>query len=62
MRRNNFLEMTVPELVERFVAIAVDQDRALFDDEIAKFNRLYDQMEEVRNELKSRQATPACAF
>jgi len=46
--------MTVDQLVERFVSIALDQDKALFADEISKFNRLFDQMEDVRNELKSR--------
>src|ERR1700733_15675004 len=47
-------EISVPELVERFVRIALDQDEALFSGEIARFNVLYDQMEIVGNELKSR--------
>jgi hypothetical protein len=46
--------MTVNELVERFIDIALDQDKALFNFEIAKFNKLYRQMDTVRNELKSR--------
>jgi hypothetical protein len=46
--------MTVPELVERFAAIALEQDEALRMNEIAKFNRLFDQMEEVEQELKVR--------
>ena len=54
MRRFNVKTMSVNELVERFVAIALDQDRALFNDEIAKCNKLYDQMDKVRNELKNR--------
>jgi cytochrome c oxidase assembly protein Cox11 len=54
MTRFNVKMMTVNELVERFVAIAVDQDKAIFNEDTAKFNRLYDKMEEVRNELKSR--------
>lgn len=46
--------MTVNELVERFVAIALDQDKALFNDEIEKCNALYGEMDDVRNELKNR--------
>jgi hypothetical protein len=47
-------KMTVAELVERFIGIALDQDNALFNGEISRFNELYDQMDEVRNELKRR--------
>jgi enoyl reductase-like protein len=47
-------DMTVEQLVERFVAIALDQDKALFRREHAKFNRLFDQMEAVESELKAR--------
>ncbi len=54
MRRSNVHAMTVDQLVDRFVAIALEQDKALFHDEIAKFNKLYDLMEEIRSELKSR--------
>lgn len=54
MTRVNVTEMTVSELVERFVAIALDQDQALLYDDYAKFNRLYKQMDAVRNELKRR--------
>jgi hypothetical protein len=53
MTRFNVKTMTVNELVERFVTIALDQDKALFNDEIAKFNKLYGQMDTVRNELKA---------
>lgn len=54
MTRFNVKTMTVNELVGRFVAIALDQDQALSNDEIATFNKLYSQMDTVRNELKSR--------
>jgi hypothetical protein len=47
-------EMTESELVERFAAICVEQNKALFDDEIAKFNRLYAEMVEVRDVLRTR--------
>jgi hypothetical protein len=45
---------TVAELVDRFAAICVKQDKALFEDEVAKFNRLSRQMVAIRDELKSR--------
>jgi hypothetical protein len=41
-------------LVERFMAIALDQDESLLEDDTARFNELYLQMEVVENELKSR--------
>lgn len=54
MTRFDLKTMTVSELTDRFIAIAVEQDKAIFDDDNAKFNRLYDQMEDIRNELKCR--------
>jgi hypothetical protein len=47
-------DMTTVELVDRFAIICVKQDQALFENEIAEFNRLYDQMAEIRDELKAR--------
>jgi hypothetical protein len=46
--------LTVAELVTRFGAIAIDQDKAIFDDNNRKYNRLFDQMQAVKDELKSR--------
>lgn len=46
--------MTGGQLVDRFVTIALEQDEALLNDQIPKFNRLYDQMKDVIEELKSR--------
>jgi hypothetical protein len=54
MKRARLQELTADQLVERFTAIALDQDEALLMDEIAKFNRLFDQMEAIEEELKSR--------
>ena len=54
MKSVNVQVMTTPQLVERFVTIALDQDHALLMDEIGKFNRLFDLMEAVKAELKSR--------
>ncbi len=47
-------EMSVSELVERFSAIALEQDQALLDDDFVKFDKLYRSMDDVRNQLKSR--------
>ena len=46
--------LTVDQLVERFVAIALDQHEAMRHDDNAKYNRLYGQMDDVKQELKSR--------
>jgi hypothetical protein len=54
MRRDKLHEMTPRELADRFVEIAVEQDRALLYSEISKYNRLYDQLMAVQAELKSR--------
>ncbi len=54
MRRANLSVLSVPELVERFAAVCVEQNKALLWDEHAKFNRLYWQMDAIRNELKNR--------
>lgn len=42
------------QLVERFAAICLDQAQALLYSDIAKFNRLYESMVQVREELKRR--------
>ncbi len=54
MNRVTLEEMAISELVDRFAAICLDQDRALLYSEIAKFNQLYRQMAAVRDELKQR--------
>jgi hypothetical protein len=55
MKKRDMLHaITVEQLVERFVAIALDQDKALLRREHAKFNRLFDEMEAVESELKAR--------
>ena len=46
--------MTVPHLIQRFTAIGMDQDRALLRGEHGKFNRLFDEMVEIEEELKIR--------
>jgi hypothetical protein len=54
MKRITLEAMTVDQLVERFAAIAVDQDQALLHDDIAKYNRLVDQLRAVEEQLKRR--------
>jgi hypothetical protein len=47
-------QMSTDQLVERFAEIAIAQDRALLYDERKTFNRLFQEMNDVDNELKSR--------
>lgn len=54
LKKTKLDAMTVDQLVERFAAITVAQDDALLGHEFAKFNRLYDRMKEVSDELKNR--------
>jgi enoyl reductase-like protein len=55
VKRINLGKMTVEQLVDRFVEIALEQDRVeRMDEDVAMFNRLYDRMEEVEAELKNR--------
>ena len=52
MNKLKLEKATVDQLVERFAAICLDQAQALLYSDIAKFNRLYESMVEVREELK----------
>jgi hypothetical protein len=54
MKRAKLQDMTVNQLVERFTAITLEQDKTLLRNEYAKFNRLFEQMEDVKRELKAR--------
>ena len=54
MIRTRLESMPVKQLAERFVEICIAQDEALLEDELRKFNRLFDQMQTVLNELKNR--------
>jgi hypothetical protein len=55
MKRGDVEAMSVDQLVEQFTAIAIDQDRAITQDDSAKFNKLFDRMEDVKRSLKSRE-------
>lgn len=54
MKRKNLLALSQDELVEGFIRAALNQSEALRLEEDAEFNRLFDQMEEIEKELKSR--------
>ena len=62
MKRTNLNGMTVDQLVECFAAMAVDQDGALLRNEISRFNRLFDDMEAVKEDLKTRDGDQRCAL
>jgi hypothetical protein len=54
VKRLTLQDLSVDQLLERFTAIALQQDQALLMDEIARFNKLYDEMDAVKIELKRR--------
>lgn len=54
IKRANLKDMSVDELVERFTSITLDQDKALRTSSHAKYNRLFDEMEAVKQELRAR--------
>ena len=54
MTKPRLSDLTVEQLVARFVEIGLAQDKALLYDEIGKFNRLFDEKQGVVDELKSR--------
>jgi hypothetical protein len=47
-------KLTIAQLVERFAALGIEEDKAVFDDDNAKYKRLYWQMDAVEQELKRR--------
>jgi hypothetical protein len=55
MKRIALTEMSTADLVKSFADIAVAQDEASLGGQIAKFNRLFDKMMDVSNELKRRE-------
>lgn len=52
--KNNLQGLSIEELVLRFSAIALEQYEAVLYFQTRKYNRLYDQMTDIKNELKSR--------
>lgn len=54
-RTAHFKDWSDEKLVARVAAIGVAQDDALLGNEIARFNRLFDELMEIEEELRSRQ-------
>jgi hypothetical protein len=54
MKQSKPEEMTSEQLIESFVAIALDQDNAIRREENAKFNRLFHKMRAIEDALKRR--------
>lgn len=54
MSKMPWSSMSTTQLVEQFAAIAREQDQAILANATAKYNRLYDRMADVVDELKSR--------
>jgi hypothetical protein len=54
MKQTDFKNMTVDQLVRRFTAIGTEQDKALLSRHHAKFNRLFDEMVAIEEELRKR--------
>jgi hypothetical protein len=47
-------EMSIEQLIEYFVVLALEQDKALLYNEIGKFNALFEKIELIEQELKER--------
>ena len=54
MKRLKLQCMTANQLLERFTAIGIEQDQTLLRRRYAKFNRLFDEMVAIEDELKTR--------
>lgn len=52
MKKVQWAAMNTAQLVDEFAAIAREQDHALLANASAKYNRLYDRMAEIVDELK----------
>jgi hypothetical protein len=55
MKETQLRKMTAAELVERFAVLALEQDAALVDSDIAKVSRLFWRLQAVSAELKARE-------
>jgi hypothetical protein len=54
MTQANPQKMSIEQLVDRFVGIALDQDEAIRKEKNTKFNRLFREMRIIEDELKDR--------
>jgi hypothetical protein len=54
VKRYDLAGLSVKQLVDHFIEVCLAQDRAFLVDEVDHYNRLYDEMEAIREELKRR--------
>ena len=54
MKASKLTHTSLEKLVQEFASLALAQDRAEIIGDIAKVNRLFDKLEEIESELKSR--------
>jgi hypothetical protein len=62
MSKQDLRNMATPDLVALFARVVVGQDEALLGSQRARFNRLFDEMKEISNELKSREGDQRIAL
>lgn len=55
-------QMTVDQLLTRFADIGMAQDEALLGNDIERFNRLFQSMQDIVLELKGRAGDQRCAL
>lgn len=60
--KSQYPTMTIDDLVALFIEISTTQGKALETFETAKYNRLYDQNQEILDELQSRQGDQRVAL
>jgi Domain of unknown function (DUF2019) len=54
MKQIDIAKMSIAQLLERFTSVALAQNRAMIMSDSAKFNRLFDEMQEIKKALKGR--------
>lgn len=54
MRRRKISALSVEDLVEEFIWLAIEQDNAMLANAQSKINRLFWKLDAIMNELKSR--------
>jgi hypothetical protein len=54
MTKNDLSTLSVSELVQEFVALGIEQYKAVWDGDTERYNPLFYQMQSVKAELKSR--------
>jgi seryl-tRNA synthetase len=55
MKKTDLMRKASNELVDLFASVALAQDEALLMDDIAKVNLLFDKLENIEEQLKSRE-------